>query len=96
LEVKLEQTALIYVLAGTIGLQNSEEMASKGQMVQFDGDGDLLSLYTTSSPTPISLIVLAGQPLNQPIARYGPFVTNTETEIRKAVLSYQSGEMGQL
>ena len=96
LEVKLEQTALIYVLAGTIGLQNSEEMASKGQMVQFDGDGDLLSLYTTSSPTPVSLIVLAGQPLNQPIARYGPFVTNTETEIRKAVLSYQSGDMGQL
>ena len=96
LEVKAEQTALIYVLAGAVGLQNSAEMAVKGQMVQFDGDGDLLSLHTNSSSKPVSFIVLAGQPLNQPLARYGPFVASTEAEIEKAVLSYQSGGMGQL
>ena len=79
-----------------LSLPNSAEMAVKGQMVQFDGDGDFLSLHTNSFSKPVSFIVLAGQPLNQPLARYGPFVASTEAEIEKAVLSYQSGEMGQL
>ena len=96
LDVKEKHTALIYVLAGAVGLQNSAEMAVKGQMIQFDRDGDLLSLHTSTSLNPVSLIILAGQPLNQPLARYGPFVANTEAEIRKAMLSYQSGRMGQL
>jgi len=74
LDVKEKHTALIYVLAGAVGLQNSAEMAVKGQMIQFDRDGDLLSLHTSTSLNPVSLIILAGQPLNQPLARYGPFV----------------------
>ena len=96
LDVKPEHTVLIYVLAGTVGLQHSAEMVVKGQMVQFGGDGDLLSLRTGNSSNSVSLVVLTGQPLNQPVTRYGPFIANTEAEIRKAVFRYQSGEMGQL
>ena len=43
-----------------------------------------------------SYLVLAGKPLNEPVARYGPFVANTEDEVKQAMLDYQSGKMGQL
>ena len=41
---------------------------------------------------PSRLILVAGRPLNEPIARYGPFVMNTMDEIERAVRDYQSGQ----
>jgi redox-sensitive bicupin YhaK (pirin superfamily) len=50
---------------------------------------------TSISPTG-SYLVLAGEPLNEPVVRYGPFVTNTEGDMKKAMLDYQNGKMGTL
>ncbi|MBK8725277.1 MAG: hypothetical protein IPL96_04250 [Holophagaceae bacterium] len=41
-------------------------------------------------------MVLAGRPLQEPIAHYGPFVMNTVGEIEQALLDYQEGRMGHL
>lgn len=57
------------------------------------GDGDTLALEAVSEA---SLMVLAGEPLKEPIAHYGPFVMNTREEIEQAILDYQSGRMGHL
>jgi len=63
-------------------------------MVQL-GDGDTVRLAVANDATvPADLLLLAGQPLNEPVARYGPFVMNTREEIEQAFRDYQSGRMG--
>ena len=45
---------------------------------------------------PLDVLVIAGVPLREPVAHYGPFVMNTRDEIVEAFDDYQSGRMGQI
>ena len=56
-------------------------------------DGDRVVLEAESDA---GLLLLTGEPLDEPIASYGPFVMNTEAEIRQALEDYRSGRMGHL
>jgi redox-sensitive bicupin YhaK (pirin superfamily) len=59
------------------------------------GDGDYIRLAVADEATsPADLLLLAGVPLKEPVARYGPFVMNTREEIEQAYRDYQSGRMG--
>ncbi len=53
------------------------------------GQGSRVVLGAESAPTRVLLV--AGQPLNEPVARYGPFVMNTQEQIRQAIADYQAG-----
>ncbi|NTW87274.1 MAG: pirin family protein [Holophagaceae bacterium] len=55
------------------------------------GEGDSLAL---AAETAVSLMLLAGEPLREPIAHHGPFVMNTREEIEQAIRDYQQGRMG--
>jgi redox-sensitive bicupin YhaK (pirin superfamily) len=82
-----------YALSGTgfYGPQAQEVKAQ--QMVIFGDEGDTISV-AAGADEPLDFLLLGGVPLNEPIVRYGPFVMNTEDEIRQAVVDYQSGRMG--
>jgi len=79
---------------GTPEAATENKNAREGQMVQL-GDGDTVRLAVArDAMAPADFLLLAGQPLNEPVARYGPFVMNTREEIEQAFRDYQSGRMG--
>ena len=87
----LDSTTLaIYVLNGSL-IVNGEHRVERHQLVAFNNDGDTIELRCEQ---PGDLLMLAGEPLNEPIAQYGPFVMNTEDELRQALEDYRNGLMG--
>jgi len=87
--------AFAYVVEGE-GLFGAEgERAVDGQMVLFAQDGDEVRIENRAhARTTLEVLLIGGVPLNEPVARYGPFVMNTEGEIRQAIEDYQLGRMG--
>jgi redox-sensitive bicupin YhaK (pirin superfamily) len=90
-----EYNAFAYLVEGA-GLFGAEsERAIDGQMVMFAQDGGAIRIENLASATDrVELLLIAGVPLNEPVARYGPFVMNTEREIRQAFEDYVRGRMG--
>ena len=71
------------------------ERGADGQMVMFAPDGDKVRIENSAdADTTLEVLLIAGVPLNEPIARYGPFVMNTEAEIHQAFDDYRRGRMG--
>ena len=92
LDISKNQIAMVYVINGELQFIESNTIASKGQMVYFDQSSTEINLNSISSRG--SYLLLAGEPLKESIIRHGPFVTNTDEEMQKAMLDYQNGKMG--
>jgi redox-sensitive bicupin YhaK (pirin superfamily) len=86
-----------YVVEGH-GLFGSErERGEDGQMVLFAQDGDEVKIENPpDATTTLEVLLIGGVPLNEPVARYGPFVMNTKQEIFQAIEDYQNGKMGEI
>jgi quercetin 2,3-dioxygenase len=81
-----------YSLSGT-GLYGPHAQPVRAQqMVLFKDDGDTVTL--AAGDEAVEVLLIGGVPLKEPVVRYGPFVMNTEDEIRQAVIDYQAGRMG--
>jgi len=89
--------ALTYVLAGSgpgfVGPKS--QPIREGQLAVF-GDGDYFSITAADSGPAMELILLGGEPIREPVAWYGPFVMNSEEELKQAFDDYQHGRMGQI
>jgi redox-sensitive bicupin YhaK (pirin superfamily) len=93
--VPAEYNAFSYVVEGEGLFGRDEERGGDGQMVLFGRDGDAAVLKNPAdAASPLEVLLIAGVPLNEPVARYGPFVMNTREEIYQAVEDYRSGRMG--
>jgi quercetin 2,3-dioxygenase len=94
--VPAEYNAFAYVVSGQGLFGSDPEPASRGQMVMFTQDGEMVTIDNQTGTSTLDVLLIAGLPLNEPIARYGPFVMNTKEEIYQAVEDYRSGRMGQI
>jgi redox-sensitive bicupin YhaK (pirin superfamily) len=98
LAVPTDSNAFAYVLSGTGDFGEMGTAAHAHQLVAFgpasghDGEG----VRIEGGAGGVEFVVLAGRPLREPVARYGPFVMNTKAEIVTAFDDYQSGRMGQI
>jgi redox-sensitive bicupin YhaK (pirin superfamily) len=84
-------TALV-ILSGTV-LVNGEEIARPGQLALFERDGSQLTLESNDDA---KVLLLSGEPIDEPIVGHGPFVMNTEQEIHQAFVDFQSGKFGRM
>lgn len=94
-QVPEEYNAFAYLVEGD-GLFGAErQRAGDGQMVLFAPNGEEVRIENPAEAKgTLEVLLIAGVPLNEPIARYGPFVMNTEGEIRQAIEDYRLGRMG--
>jgi len=74
-------------------LINGKQAAGEAQLVILDRSG---GEFTIGVDTDATLLLLSGQPLNEPVVGYGPFVMTSEREIAEAIRDYQSGRFGSL
>lgn len=82
-----------YVVEGKGYFGNEQLPAETDQLVLFSNDGQTVSIES-SDKEELSVLILGGLPLNEPVARYGPFVMNTQSEIVQAIEDYKAGRMG--
>ncbi|MBI3450502.1 MAG: pirin family protein [Acidobacteria bacterium] len=96
-----ELRAMAYVFGGSVRVGDSGAEIGDGQLAVF-GEGESVRFRGqvgangADANKPARMLLLAGRPIGEPVARYGPFVMNTEGEIRQAIRDYQSGKMGEI
>jgi redox-sensitive bicupin YhaK (pirin superfamily) len=87
--VPASHNAFVYVFDGEAELGPGRAKAAAGQLAVL-GPGDLFTARAASSAR---LLFFAGRPIGEPVARYGPFVMNTDDELRQAVDDYRTGAL---
>ena len=90
LDVPEGHTLSVLVLSGTVEV-NGQEIAREAQMVLLVRDGGGVSIEANSEA---KLLVLTGEPIDEPVVAQGPFVMNTVGEIKQAMLDFQNGKFG--
>ena len=84
--------SMLVVLDGTV-MVNDSEVARGGELVLLDATGEGVVIEANNEA---KLLVLSGEPIDEPIVGHGPFVMNTEAEIRQAIRDFSSGGFGRL
>ena len=91
-----DQQGLIYVFKGAARVGDKASEVREGQLALL-GPGDAVRLRgTKGAREPGRLLLLAGVPIAEPVARYGPFVMNSREELTQAFNDYQTGRMGEI
>jgi hypothetical protein len=85
-ELPLGQSAFAYPFEGEAAI--GDRVVPRGTLAVL-GDGTRVALAAKAAAARVLLV--AGQPLNEPVVRWGPFVMNTQEQIRQAIADYQAG-----
>jgi redox-sensitive bicupin YhaK (pirin superfamily) len=85
-------TLLVLVQSGSVKL-DGERTAGASQLALYAREGGAIVLEAESDA---KLLIMSGAPLNEPVVQYGPFVMNTEGEIRQAITDFNAGKFGDI
>jgi redox-sensitive bicupin YhaK (pirin superfamily) len=92
LRVPEGHTTLVAVLRGALNVNGTHDVEAE-QIVEFDRAGDEAQVRASADAV---FLVLTGEPIDEPIAGYGPFVMNTRDEIMTAIRDLQEGRFARL
>ena len=84
-------TTALVVLRGAVEVAG--EAVGEAEVAVFERQGEGVAVKATADAT---FLLLAGQPIDEPVAAYGPFVMNSQQEIGEALAEYHGGRMGRL
>jgi len=85
-------TTALFALKGK-ALLNGTQTVGEAELALFERDGEEISV---KAETVTTILVLGGKPIEEPVIGYGPFVMNTQQEIRQAIADYQEGRFGSI
>lgn len=91
LDVPEGWTALLVVLHGRLDV-GGDRLAGPSQLVRYERTGGAIEVEASDQGADV--LLLAGEPINEPVVAQGPFVMNSIGEIKRAMLDYRSGKFG--
>ena len=92
--VNFEQRVTVEYGLGSVTI-NSAKKVNVHELAVFSIDGTKISMSNAAtSSEPVKLILIAGQPLNEPVVQHGPFVLTNEEDLMKTFDDYQKGKNG--
>ncbi len=93
-EVADGETALAHVFDGAVDVSGT--LAESGQLVVHERSSGVVRVSVPADRDGAEILLLGGRPIDEPIARYGPFVMNTSEEIVQAVEDFNAGRLGSI
>ncbi len=87
------QNSAVVLLRGEVVVNGSATLKGAAQVAPLSASGESVLLEANAESL---VLVLSGEPIHEPVANYGPFVMNTEAELRQAVEDYRAGKMGRV
>ena len=88
--VDAAHNAFVYVIKGSVETEGRVQ-AKQNQVILYQRDKSMINLFSAADA---EILLLGGQPHNEPVFAYGPFVMNNEEQIRRCYADYRAGKMG--